>query len=222
MSLRGHGGSDKSAGSYRIVDFAADAALLAEELALPPLTVVGHSLGSAVALRLAIDRPDLVRGLALAGAFADFADKPGLAEFVETTIAPLGDTVPRAVAQGFQRDTIAGPVADGLLDTMVDECLRTPAAVWRAAFAALGLDRFGDELDRVGVPVLLAWGDADAFTAEDDQRRLARGLRLAVRSIYQGTGHALHWEQPERFAEDLGRFVDRLGRARFSAAALAA
>jgi pimeloyl-ACP methyl ester carboxylesterase len=118
------------------------------------------------------------------------------------------------VAAASQRETVAGPVRDGLLDTMIDECLRTPAAVWRAAFDALGEDRFGEEAHRIDVPVLLAWGAADAFTFEDDQRRLAAALPKAVRSVHHGTGHALHWEQPERFAEDLARFVDRLGRAR--------
>ena len=209
VSQRGHGGSARPAGGFGTRDFAADAAALIEALELPPVVVVGHSMGAAVALRLAIDRPELVRGVVAAGGFASFSDKAELVAFIGSMLA-LGDTVPREVAERFQRDTLAGPVADGLIETMVDECLRTPAAVWRAAFAGLLEDDFSAELGRVRVPVLLTWGDADAFAPEADQQRLARELQLATRRVYPGVGHALHWERPERFALDLVRFVGGL------------
>jgi len=209
VSQRGHGGSARPAGGFGTRDFAADAAALIEALELPPVVVVGHSMGAAVALRLAIDRPELVRGVVAAGGFASFSDKAELVAFIGSMLA-LGDTVPREVAERFQRDTLAGPVADGLIETMVDECLRTPAAVWRAAFAGLLEDDFSAELGSVRVPVLLTWGDADAFAPEADQQRLARELQLATRRVYPGVGHALHWERPERFALDLVRFVGGL------------
>jgi non-heme chloroperoxidase len=209
VSQRGHGGSARPAGGFGTRDFAADAAALIEALELPPVVVVGHSMGAAVALRLAIDRPELVRGVVAAGGFASFSDKAELVAFIGSILA-LGDTVPREVAERFQRDTLAGPVADGLIETMVDECLRTPAAVWRAAFAGLLEDDFSAELGSVRVPVLLTWGDADAFAPEADQQRLARELQLATRRVYPGVGHALHWERPERFALDLVRFVGGL------------
>ena len=65
-------------------------------------------------------------------------------------------------------------------------------------------------MSRIAVPVLLPWGDADSFVPEADQRRLARALPRATRSVFRGVGHALHWEQPERFALDVQRFVELL------------
>lgn len=209
LTQRGHGGSGAAAG-YRTRDFAADAAAVATALDMGPLTVVGHSMGAVNALRLAMDHPQQVRAVVAAGAFASFADKPELVGFIERDIQTLGDTVPRALAQAFQCDTIAGPVAPGLVDTMVDECLRTPAAVWKAAFAGLLEDDFSHRLAEVRVPVLLPWGDADSFAPEADQQRLVQGLPRAARSVYRGAGHALHWEQPERFAAELRRFVQEV------------
>lgn len=206
VSQRGHGGS-APAQSYRTRDFGADTAALIEALELPPVVVVGHSMGAANALRLAIDRPELVRGVVAAGAFASFSDKPDLVAFIRETMLTLGDTVPRELADSFQRDTVVGAVPAGLVETMVDECLRTPAAVWKTAFAGLLDDDFSAELGRVRVPVLLPWGDADAFVPEADQLRLARELPRATRCVYHGAGHALHWEQPERFARDVAHFV---------------
>jgi len=206
LSQRGHGGSDEAA-SYRTREFAADAAAVMQALGIAPAIVVGHSMGAANALRVAIDFPEQVRGIVAAGAFASFADKPELASFVEQQVFCLDDTVPHALADAFQRDTIAGPVAPGLVETMVAECLRTPAATWKGAFAGLLEDDFGAELGRIGVPVLLAWGDADSFVPEADQRRLQRALPQATRSVFRGVGHALHWERPERFAAELRSFV---------------
>ncbi len=213
LSQRGHGGSD-AAPTYRTRDFAQDAAAVAEELSMPPFIVVGHSMGAVNALRLAIDRPDLVRGVVAAGAFASFSDKPALVDYVHSTIMTLGEKVPRELADDFQRETVAGPLPPGLLDTMVDECLRTPASVWRMAFAGLLEDDFSSELSRIEAPVLLAWGDADGFVPEADQQRLAHQIPQAARSTYRGVGHALHWEQPERFAGDLRHFVEELDGAR--------
>lgn len=209
MTQRGHGGSS-AATSLRTRDFAADAASLIAALRLPPVLVVGHSMGAVNALRMAIDHPTLVRGVVAAGAFASFSDKPEFVDFVQSQILTLGEQVPRELAESFQRDTLAGPVAPGLLESMVDECLRTPSATWRGAFAALLEDDFTAELHTIAAPVLLPWGDADAFSPESDQQRLERQLPRATREVYAGVGHALHWEQPRRFAADLMRFEEML------------
>jgi non-heme chloroperoxidase len=209
MTQRGHGGSS-AATSLRTCDFAADAAAMVATLGLPPVVVVGHSMGAINALRMAIDHPSAVRGVVAAGALASFSDKPGFVDFVRSQMLTLGEQVPRELAESFQRDTVAGPLAPGLLETMVDECLRTPAATWRGAFAALLEDDFSAELHTIEAPVLLPWGDADAFSPESDQQRLERQLPQATRAVYAGVGHALHWEQPRRFAADLIRFSSRL------------
>jgi len=214
LSQRGHGGSDQNQREYRTRDFAADAAAFLQMRGMAPAVVVGHSMGAANAMRLAVDRPELVRGLVAAGGFASFGDKPQLVDFIRTTIATLGDEVPRDLADGFQRETVFGATAPGLIETMVEECLRTPAAVWRQAFAGLLEDDFSARIGRIAAPTLLPWGNQDSFVPEADQLRIVRAIRAgggqAERAVYERTGHALHWEQPERFARDLVRFVARL------------
>jgi len=59
---------------------AARIAAVMEAAATGPAVVVGHSLGGAVALQLAADRPDLVRGLVLCGALTQ-PDFPRLSRF---------------------------------------------------------------------------------------------------------------------------------------------
>lgn len=106
--------------------------------------------------------------------------------------------MPPALARAFQLDAIAQPVAPGLIDAVVDESLRAPAHVWRAAFSALFDDHFSDELARVQAPTLIAWGDADAFVPAEDTAALSAAIARSRVSAYAGSGHALHWEQPAR------------------------
>lgn len=62
----GHGYSDRPANSRNLEVQAAQMAMALETLAPDEkATIVGHSFGGAVALRLAIDRPDLVEALVL-------------------------------------------------------------------------------------------------------------------------------------------------------------
>ena len=62
----GHGYSDKVPEAHTLrVQAAQMASVLDSMPSAQPVTVVGHSYGSAVALRLALDRPDLVRSLVL-------------------------------------------------------------------------------------------------------------------------------------------------------------
>src|SRR5256885_988722 len=64
--LPGHGGSAPLPAAPSLNAYADRIALLAER-ELGEAAVVGHSLGGAISLRMAIRRPDLVRALVLAG-----------------------------------------------------------------------------------------------------------------------------------------------------------
>ncbi|MDI6025179.1 alpha/beta hydrolase [Corticibacterium sp. UT-5YL-CI-8] len=64
LECRGHGVSEAFA-PYSIATFADDIAALIEMLGVGPIVVGGISMGAAIATRLAVMRPDLVRGLML-------------------------------------------------------------------------------------------------------------------------------------------------------------
>jgi len=209
VSLRGHGDSDRPQPST-VPDMAGDVALLAETLQLEPMVVVGHSMGAAVAMQLAIDRPDLVRALVGMGAFARFGDKADLRSYRDTEIEALRDPIPDRVAREFQVSTLAGSMDPAMLEMMVRESRKVPARVWRAAFDGLLADSFCAGLPMLKVPVLLIWGSADAFVPRADCDTLRNVLPSAQLQVYEGVGHALHWEQPARVAGDLRRFVDAL------------
>lgn len=68
LTQRGHGDASRPATGYGVRDFAADVALFQDAMHLPAAVIVGHSMGSAVALRYAIDRPEQTLAVVLVGA----------------------------------------------------------------------------------------------------------------------------------------------------------
>lgn len=211
LSQRGHGGSARPAGGYRTRDFAQDAAQFLQQRGLGPAIVVGHSMGSAHALRLAIDHPELVRGVVLVAGFDAYSDNPVLADFWQGTVSRLADPLDPAFVREFQQGTLAQPVPDAFLDLVVSESLRVPARVWVDCFRGFLEDDFTSELGRVRAPALILWGDRDALCTREDQDALQAALAGSRLVVYQGAGHALHWEEPERFARELVGFVEGVG-----------
>ena len=207
VSQRGHGGSSRPESGYRFSDMSSDLRAFMDAMGLGTAIIVGHSMGASVAQRFVIDYPDRVTALVLMGAFSNF-DDPGIADFVASSIAPLTDPIAPAFAREWQLSTLAREMAPDHLDTIVAETLKVPARVWREAFAGfLRTPDFTSELTGVSVPAVLMWGDRDTYALRPAQDRLLAVIPGARLIIYEGHGHAFHWEDPERFANDLTAFV---------------
>ncbi|MCC7276529.1 MAG: alpha/beta hydrolase [Alphaproteobacteria bacterium] len=204
---RGHGEADRPAHGYRPEDFAGDVRHLLDALAIDRAVIAGHSMGSNVALRFAIDHPDRTAGLALLGAYTTLRGNPVIEELWAADVEPLRDPVDPAFARAFQESTLAQPVPAAFLDTVVAESLKVPARVWRDTLAACRDCDFTAEIATVRAPTLILWGARDAIMPEAQQRTLARLIPDARLLIYPDAGHGLHWEEPERAARDLACFV---------------
>jgi non-heme chloroperoxidase len=206
VTQRGHGDAPKPESGYRIEDLAGDVVDLLDELEIERAILVGHSMGSWVARQIAIDHPDRVLGLVLAGAFqGSLVGDPEVATAMKE-LADVPDPVPDEVAREFQLSTLASPIAPELLDTFVAESLKLPAQAWRELFLGFAELDQPDGAEELPMPALLVWGDRDAFIPREVQDRVLEALPDARLEVYEGVGHALHWEQPERFAADIVEF----------------
>jgi pimeloyl-ACP methyl ester carboxylesterase len=173
---------------------------------IPSAVIVGHSMGSTVAQRFAIDYPSRTRAVLLEGAFFPSPHNEPIREFFKT-VSAFTDPIDAKVVREFQQSTLARPVPSEFFERMVNESLKVPARVWKAALEPYLTVDFSDRLTDVVVPTLLVWGDRDAFTGRAEQDRLNRAIARSRLTVYSGTGHCPHWEEPERFAADVVAFV---------------
>jgi non-heme chloroperoxidase len=210
VTQRGHAGAGQPASGYRTRQFAADIAAFVQELNLGPVVLVGHSMGSTHAMRFAIDFPELTLGLVCGGSIPSYRNCAGIVDLWRSAVSTLSDPIDPSFVREFQESTVSQPIAQEFMDTAIQESLRMPAAVWRAVFESFFEDDFATELDRISAPVLLVWGDQDGLTSRNDQETLLSTISGSQLVVYEGAGHALHWEQPERFASDVTGFVQSL------------
>ena len=208
LTQRGHGDADRPAGGYRTRDFGSDVKDFLDAVGVESAIVVGHSMGATNAERFAIDHPRRASGLVLAGSFASYRNNAGLVEFWQSAVSSLRDPIDPAFVREFQASTLAHPIPQAFFERVVTESLKVPARVWRDAFAGFFEDDFAGELGAIEAPTLLVWGDRDALAPRGDQDLALTAIRKARLTVYEGAGHAAHWEQPARFAADLVAFVD--------------
>src|SRR5215212_9513031 len=68
IDQRGHGDSERPDGGYAADDLAADVVAFLDAVGAPRATLIGHSMGSIIARRVAETHPDRVARLVLIGA----------------------------------------------------------------------------------------------------------------------------------------------------------
>lgn len=208
VSFRGHGGSGRPDSGYLFNDMSGDIVAFLDAMHIDRAVIVGHSMGASVAQRFAIDHTDRVRALVLIGSFANLHRDPGLTAFFESSIAGLTDPIDRAFARDWQLSTLARDIPPERLDVFVDETLKVPSRVWKAAFSGfLTTPDFADGLRNVSAPALIIWGDRDSYAPRGDQERLVATLPDARLAVYEEHVHAVHWENPVRVAADIGAFL---------------
>src|SRR5437763_2244161 len=212
-----HGGSAPLPAAPSLNAYADRIALLMER----PAAVVGHSLGGAITLRLAIRRPELVSKLVLAGA-AGISSGTRQARYALTMtsllkpgkrIAPYRRRGARSALLKtlvFGRWGVSDPPAfpAALAESFLSGAARHTDTV-SAAKALIRDDPRGD-LDRVRCPVLLLWGARDHQLPIDDAFDYARRLRAPLRAIAD-CGHLLIGERPEACADAINSFLSRDG-----------
>jgi pimeloyl-ACP methyl ester carboxylesterase len=143
------------------------------------------------------------------GAFSTLGGNRAVRELWDSAVATLKDPVEPGFAREFQESTLANPVPEAFLDTIVAESLKVPARVWRAALQGQMQTDLSPELARIKAPTLIIWGSKDGICTRREQDRLAASIRGSEFVPYAGAGHGVHWEQPKRVAVDLRAFAER-------------
>ncbi|HSM61099.1 MAG TPA: alpha/beta fold hydrolase [Longimicrobiales bacterium] len=204
-SQRGHGASERPPCCYGIEDFAEDAIAVLDAMGVERATVVGHSMGSFVAQRIASSWPERVDRLVLVGSGVN----PRSEELLEAdeAVRGLSDPLDRAFVRAFQESTVATSVPETFLRGVIDESLEVPADVWRAAFTGLLADERVADLSRIAAPTLIVAGAHDTLWPRVQQDSLARALPTRRQVVHDRAGHAPHWEDPEWFVRELERFL---------------
>ena len=209
ISQRGHGDSERPLQNYAPKDFAADIAEFIEQKKLDRVFIVGHSMGGVNAQQFAIDYPELTKGLVIIDSDPALKNNPGMPEFYQEVLK-LEGAIDRKFMDDFQKATLADPIDSSYYNLLVDEGIKVPSSVFKAALEGLMQVDLTEQLKQINAPAVIFWGNKDAFCTFKGQELLVNNIKNSRLIIYGNTGHALHWEEPKKFSEDLINFIDNV------------
>jgi pimeloyl-ACP methyl ester carboxylesterase len=93
---------------------------------------------------------------------------------------------------------------------MIDENLKVPAYVWQETLRGLLDTDLRATLAGILVPTVVIWGDQDDLLPRGDQQTILDAIHGSRLIAYEGVGHDVHWEQPDRVVADLAAFAAHL------------
>lgn len=206
---RGHGESTGALRSRAVRDDVTDLAGLLDALDLFPVHVIAHSYAGAIALRLAADRPEMVRSLSLheppfIGLLKDDPATAPEAERIESAMRGMESLARTGHPELAAREIVDSfSVEPGAWD-------RLPPGVQRGILRHV--DRWAEELDdpeasrpdpavlaELLIPVLVTTGERSPPTMQRISARLAERLRNATLRTIPGAGHVPHLTDPDQF-----------------------
>jgi proline iminopeptidase len=232
LDQRGSGRSERPwTGVYSIPAMVEDIEALRKQLGVPRLALMGHSFGGALALEYAAAYPQHVAKLVLVSAAS------GIPDACAARVAFLAQRYPAdlAKARAAAAERKESPddcffafnsVPDDIRERVNDETMfpdmklvaeqravdaksglrntgELGGALWNSGFLSYRFTRF----ERLTMPVLVLAGSEDHAIGLPAQRALAKQLPKATLAEYPGAGHFPYLDAPQRFSEDVVRFL---------------
>lgn len=201
--------------------WSADVAAAIRALELPPVIYTGLSHGGVIGWHLAVEHPELLRGLVTVVGAPPFRRPPGGPPSGRASQMAVR-TDPAAARANMER--LFGPTNDpqrlARREQLIQQRLRrlqaTPADE-AAVNLGIGFPDVETEeelialLGQVTTPSLLLGGIFDPWVTPEQQLRTARAVPGAKLVLFQDESHLLATESPHKILDEFALFVDRLG-----------
>ncbi len=203
MDNRDAGESEPETAYYGLEDLAGDAAALLDALGIDRTCVVAHSMGSAIALRLALDQPVRLDRLVLVSPCVGGESEhrageplpPPAAWWFDDPVERQRRSLPIVLGRDYRARMSAADEA-AIVDLERGNRI-TWAGMMRREAAAAGDDEVLRRLAEIRMPTLVIHGDADVPVPLDQAKAVAAGIPGARLIVLPGVGHRPWVERPE-------------------------
>ena len=201
IDLPGHGRSPLP-GRQSITQYSAWLSCLLSEIGLPPSVFIGHSMGSAIALDLALSAPQRVSGLVLIGAGPRLPVAPAT---LDRIVDAHDETVIRIIDWAYGID-----VPEEVKRLGQQRMAQVDAEVLHGDFVACNEFDLTDRLGEIETPALIISGAEDRMTPASGAVQLHQLLPCSDLALIEGAGHMVTFERTNEVVEAISRFLDRV------------
>jgi len=196
-------GESDGIGAVEIDEYAAYLLAFLDALSIRTATVVGHSLGGAVAMSLALSNPQRVTRLLL----IDSAPIAGLVTPEEHYPAIEQYRANRQLLAQALRFVVPHLSDERFFEELVDDAQRMHPDAFVGNARALARYDYTKEAGRFDRPVLFIVGAEDVLVTEAMAQETARSFPLGRSRTLPGVGHSVIVEDPRLFREILADFL---------------
>jgi pimeloyl-ACP methyl ester carboxylesterase len=206
LDLNGHGRSPWREGANNALklytqDVLAVLNALAQETG-EGVVLLGHSLGGAVALSVALQHPSNLRALGLIGTGAKLRVHPDILHLIDEDFEKAVDFI-------LQWAFAPNPPAK-LYERAKEQMLRNGQRALRRDFHACNAFDVMNRLGEIAVPTLVTVGREDRLTPVKYSEYLQQHIPGAILEVIEGAGHMVMLERPEALNDVIRRFMRAL------------
>jgi pimeloyl-ACP methyl ester carboxylesterase len=203
LDLPGHGQSE-GRGYQTIEAYCQNIIEWLESIDIFRAVFVGHSMGGAIALTLALDYPEHVIALGLVGTGARLRVAPLILEnAANPTTFPVA--VNAIIERAFSPDT-----DPRLIELATQRMQTTRPAVLHGDFVACNAFDEMESVHKIRFPSIVICGQDDQLTPVRYAQFLADQIPNAEIKILPNAGHMVMLEQPDATAEAIANFLGKL------------
>jgi pimeloyl-ACP methyl ester carboxylesterase len=200
--LPAHGKSE-GIGRHTIEDYVQDVLEFMSELKIYSAILVGHSMGGAVALSVAIHFPKRVTALGLIGSGARLRVDPAL-------LRASSDPSTFASAVRMINDASFSSQSNRIMELSTQRMMETrPTVLYGDLMACDAFDEM-NQLSKLSLPTLIVCGSDDQVTPLSHSEFLREHIAGAHLKVVPNAGHMVVLEQPDLVSGLLADFVNSI------------
>jgi magnesium chelatase accessory protein len=220
FDLPGHGFTDPLPSAVSLFSFSAAIGELVTALGVAPAIGIGHSAGTAVLIRMSLDR--FIRPAGIVGINPALLPFRGVAAHVFGPLAKLmamNPFVPRMVSATLDRrgaERMIRNTGSGIDERGIDLYARLVASPGHVAgaldmMASWDLDALAAALPGLEPPLHQIVGGNDRAVPPEEAERVREILPGATVEYLRGLGHLAHEERPDAITACVKLFANRVG-----------
>jgi pimeloyl-ACP methyl ester carboxylesterase len=173
-----------------------------DELEITSASVVAHSFGGRVTIKLAAENPERVDRVVMTGA-AGLPPRRTRGQKARMQLASVGKKLKGAMGDG----AVSRWLESRWVHHVASADYRAASGVMRSTLVHIVGEDLTEYLKRITAPVLLIWGSEDHDAPLSSGETMARLIPGAELVILEGGGHFAYAEQFSKFRLHMNRFL---------------